>query len=729
MPAGFKFQSKVVMTFCIVTAILLSACSRDNPLSIPPAYIEEPKAFCLENGPYSDFTLLESIGITNIIDSVPENYPDGYNNVSITLTAPFLVNSSEITPKVITDTTTDYNEETDSYDTFLIITEKTVILDLVDKLTYQEFRLIDGYSPTVMSLSVTVTYPKEGVQISDEINDENLFVSGELEYGKNSFTVDVAASMQVPRTFIDCVNPLTVEELESDEFKEEDRYRGINIRQSFPFDIVRKDLASFEKKELTSIIANTENDKFGKILSVNENFLIVGSPYEDSNAAGIVLADRFITTDESEKFVQNEDSVDSGAVYVFHKEGANTWGFHSFIKASNSEPGDLFGAAVSLYDSTLVISAPGEDSIASGIHDSEASQTDNFKLNNSAQSSGAVYIYELDALSNNWTEKYYIKPQENTISDGNYDKGFGSELVLYKTKLLISAPLEDSDDGDPSNSSQPDSGAVYLYSDIQSNGWSYVSVLKAYNPGAGDMFGSAIAVNDNYYAFGSPFEDHSNEDITNLQGLDEDTENPFENNDRKDSGAVYVFKHTIQSNIFIPIAHIKPTNSDAFDYFGSSVALMDNKLFVGSIGEDGSGKGLNRDMGKNDLEDSGAVYVFKSNMSNDQWTETAYIKANDSQEGAVFGKYLTSNSDSLFISAPLYDNASIINAGKVYFYSFADGTTQQDLLFEAVGDSREMRLGSQIITNGRNLAVGASGYIEGESGIDEAFVGKIFTYD
>jgi hypothetical protein len=728
MPAGLKFQSTVITSLCIFSVILLSACSRDNPLSIPPEFVEEPEALCLENGPYLDLTLLESIDITNTAEPVPENYPYAFKNTLITFTTPFLTNRSDIIPRTITETSYEYDEESETYETFLVVTQKSLNLDLLDKVSYQELRRIDGYSPLVMSISVSVTYPKEGSQAFDEISDELLFVSSDLDYGVNTITTKVAVSLKVPRTSIDCVNPLTAEELSSDNFKDEDLYKVVQISQSFPVEIDRQNLSTFEQKELTSIISNSENDKFGRIMDVNEQFLVIGSPSEDSDAKGIILSDKFTTNDEQERFVQNEGSADSGAVYIFQKEGVNSWAFHSFIKSSNSDAGDLFGSAVSLHGNNLVISALGEDSITSGIHNSTDSQVNNYKLNNSAQSSGAVYMYEFDNSSNTWSEKYYIKPKDNTITDGDFNKGFGSQLALYKNKLLISAPLEDSDES--GSASQPDSGAVYVYSNVLSNGWNYAGALKAINAGAGDQFGSAIAVNDNYFVVGSPFEDHSSRVITDIRNYEEDPEEPFENNSRKDSGAVYVYKHSLQNDAFFATAHIKATNSDAFDYFGTSVALLNNKLLVGSIGEDGSGKGLNRNMQKNDLLDSGAVYVFNASLNSDFWTENTYIKANDSQEGALFGKFIAADTNSFFISAPLFDSFdSVVDAGKVYFYNLIDKAISQELLFQDVGTSSGMRFGSQLTTFGSNLVIGASGYIESESGNDEAFVGKVFTYE
>jgi hypothetical protein len=726
MPAGLTFQLKIITTLSLVT-VLLSACSRDNPLSIPTEYIEKPESFCLKDGPYADLTLLESIDITNTIDSVPESYPILFNDSLIELNASFLRSNSDITPKTITDSIPNPDDENEN---ILIVTQKILKTELYEYLTEDDdITSIIGYPPEVLSLSVSVDYPKDGSQIKDEINEDRLFVTSDLDYGSNTIVINVVANVKVPRTFIDCENPLTVEELDSIDFKVDDGYKFIIINQSFPVDIIRNGLNNFNIKELTSIVSSSENDQFGRVLSVNDDFLVIGIPREDTLAKGVVSADKFSTNDPDELFSQNEDSLNSGAVYVFQKSDFNTWSFHSFIKSSNSESDDLFGSAVSLYGDTLVISAPGEDSIASGIYLSFENETENLKSNNLALSSGAVYLFEFNETSNSWFEKYYIKPVANVINDGDYNKGFGSQLALYKNKLLVSAPLEDSDDGVSNNSDYPDSGAVYTYTNSLDN-WTYSGVLKALNPGINDKFGSAISLDNDFFAVSSPFEDHSNRLITNnIQSIDPDKIEDFDNDSREDSGSVYIFNHSLESTLFSLSAHIKPSNSDEFDFFGSSVSITNGKIFVGAIGEDSSGKGLNRDMNRNDLTDSGAVYVFNYDQENNIWVEDTYIKANDSQAGASFGKYLVVDSDNLFISSPLFDSSTNINAGKAYFYNLIDSSIVQELLFQAIGSFSEMRFGSQIAIYDGNMVIGASGFIKNETGVSYTSVGKVFTYE
>ena len=119
-----------------------------------------------------------------------------------------------------------------------------------------------------------------------------------------------------------------------------------------------------------------EDDSFGMAvsLSADGNILAVGTTREDSTATGI-------------NGNQNDDSVgQAGAVYVFIRS-AGLWQQQSYIKASNTGLEDSFGGAVSLSadGNTLAAGAVDEDSSATGINGDQN--------NNSAPSSGAVYLY------------------------------------------------------------------------------------------------------------------------------------------------------------------------------------------------------------------------------------------------------------------------------------------------------------------------------------------------
>jgi hypothetical protein len=102
----------------------------------------------------------------------------------------------------------------------------------------------------------------------------------------------------------------------------------------------------------------------------------------------------------------------------------------TYIKAANSAPGDQFGGAVAASGDTLAIVASREDSAAAGV--------DGDATDDSATSSGAVYVFRLDAAKT-WIQEAYIKAS-NTSS---FDE-FGYSIALSGNTLAVGAFREDS---------------------------------------------------------------------------------------------------------------------------------------------------------------------------------------------------------------------------------------------------------------------------------------------
>lgn len=125
--------------------------------------------------------------------------------------------------------------------------------------------------------------------------------------------------------------------------------------------------------------ANTENgDNFGRSVALSGDTLVVGASGEDSAATSI-------NGDGA-----NNSATDSGALYVFTRSGT-TWTQRDYVKASNADvgvglTGDSFGFAVAVNSGTIVSGAHLEDSNATGVG---GNQTDN-----SADDSGAVYVFQ-----------------------------------------------------------------------------------------------------------------------------------------------------------------------------------------------------------------------------------------------------------------------------------------------------------------------------------------------
>ena len=112
-------------------------------------------------------------------------------------------------------------------------------------------------------------------------------------------------------------------------------------------------------------------DYFGSSVSLSGDTLAVGAYIESSSATGV-------------NGNQSDNSATrSGAVYIFTRSGT-TWSQQAYLKASNTDAGDLFSSSVSLSGDTLAVGAKSESSSATGVN---GNQNDN-----SAGSSGAVYV-------------------------------------------------------------------------------------------------------------------------------------------------------------------------------------------------------------------------------------------------------------------------------------------------------------------------------------------------
>jgi hypothetical protein len=193
--------------------------------------------------------------------------------------------------------------------------------------------------------------------------------------------------------------------------------------------------------------SNSEaSDYFGYMISLSGdgNTLAVGAYGEDSVATGI-------DGDQT-----GNTASDAGAAYVFTRSGA-IWSQETYIKASNAGASDYFGYSISLSDdgNTLAVGAYKEDSSATGI---DGDQTDN-----SAGSSGAMYVFTRGGTI--WSQKAYLKASYTEGADY-----FGRSSVSLSgdgNTLAVGAYYEDSDatgiDGDQTNNNLNQAGAVYLY--------------------------------------------------------------------------------------------------------------------------------------------------------------------------------------------------------------------------------------------------------------------------
>ncbi len=393
-------------------------------------------------------------------------------------------------------------------------------------------------------------------------------------------------------------------------------------------------------------------------LSADGSTLAVSAGGEDSAATGI-------DGDQADHSAPR-----AGAVYVFVRSGAK-WSQQAYVKASNTGAEDGFGTvALSADGSTMAVVARGEDSAATGI--------DGDQGDNSASLAGAVYVFTRTGTT--WKQQAYVKASNTGAGDL-----FGRSIALSAdgSTLAVGATHEDSAatgiDGDQGDNSALNAGAVYVFTRTGTT-WKQQAYVKASNTGAGDYFGSAVALSGDgsTLAVGAESEDSA---ATGIDGDQADNSAP-------DAGAVYVFARSgatwkqqayvkasstgrgfgqevtlsgdgstlavgAARSAIVPVvpdtayvfklgptwsqeARVEGNHTERLDGFGYAIALSNDGsiLAVGATGESSAASGVGGNQADNSLRGAGAAYLFTLDVV---WSQRAYIKASNPGQQSCFG--------------------------------------------------------------------------------------------
>jgi FG-GAP repeat len=329
----------------------------------------------------------------------------------------------------------------------------------------------------------------------------------------------------------------------------------------------------------------SKGDQFGFSigLSADGNTLAVGAISEDSGAKGV-------------NGDQNDNSqMSSGAVYVFTRAGTK-WSQQAYIKASNTDTNDLFGYSVGL-------SADGNTLAASSYDEDSSAREINGVMDKKRRGSGAIYVFTRTGTM--WAQTAYLKASNAEAGDS-----LGYAIAISQDGNTVAGGAADEDCFTPGinppgcdNDLKLDSstGAVYVF--VRDGGkWTQQAFIKSSHPNKEDWFGSRLTLSGDgdTLAVGAQLEDGGsrgiNGDQTKLSA--------------EDSGAIYLFARS--GATWTQQAYVKASNADAYDEFGSAMALSkDGKLMaVGARSEASAAKGVNGNMNDNSAMGAGAVYIF-----------------------------------------------------------------------------------------------------------------------
>ena len=436
--------------------------------------------------------------------------------------------------------------------------------------------------------------------------------------------------------------------------------------------------------------SNSEaSDFFGSSVAMSGDTLVVGAPGEDSSSPGV-------DGDQA-----SNASFDSGAAYVFVRNGS-TWIQEAYLKASNPDPDDNFGAAVAVSGDTIVVGALWEESLTTGINGDESG--------NAGVQVGAAYVFVRSGSS--WTQQAYLKAS----NAGSLDN-FGGTVAVSGDTVVVGARGEASSatgvDGSQSNNSASSAGAAYVFTRTGSL-WTQEAYLKASNTDQGDSFGRSIAVAGNTIVVGASREG------SNATGIDGDQTS----NGADESGAAYVFVRAGSS--WTQEAYLKASNTDPGDRFGRSIAMTGDTIVVGAVREASSATGVDGDQANNGADNSGAAYVFV--RAGSSWTQQAYLKASNTNTFDGFGASVAAAGDTVVVGAYGEDSSAFGtngnqldntagDSGAAYVFTRYGSCWIQTAYLKSSNTDTIDYFGESVAASGSTIAVGAPFEASSASGI------------
>lgn len=382
--------------------------------------------------------------------------------------------------------------------------------------------------------------------------------------------------------------------------------------------------------------------------------------------------------------------------------GAATVAQSVYAKASNTDGGDSFGSRVAASGDTIVVTATGEHSSATGVNGDQDDDSTN--------RAGAAYVFR--RVNGVWAQEAYLKASNTQELDS-----FGSAVAISGDTIAIAANGEDSADrrinGNQFDNTASNAGAVYVFHRTGTT-WTQQAYIKSANLDGADSFGSSVSLDGDLLAVGAFVEASA---ATGVNGNGADNSAQF-------AGAAYVFHRVGQT--WTQEAYIKASNTDANDFFGGSVAISGSALAVGARGEGSNAKGINGNQADNSAGNAGAVYVFR--RTGTAWAQEAYIKGSNTEAGDSFGSSVALSGNTLAASAPQEASSAVgidgnqanndaANSGAVYMFVHDAAGWHQQAYIKA-SNSRQGRQFGSVALSGDVLAVGTLSESSAATGIN-----------
>lgn len=261
---------------------------------------------------------------------------------------------------------------------------------------------------------------------------------------------------------------------------------------------------------------------------------------------------------------------------------------------------------------------------------------------------GAVHAFRRTATG--WRASQHLIPLDGEALDG-----FGATVVVRGNLALVGAPGHGGG-----------VGAVYRYAE-RGGRWELVATMAPDDTTRVRGFGSAIAVGDDWLVVGAP---------------------------GSDGGAGRAFTWRAADDRWTPDrALARDGAADTTAAFGSAVALLGDRLFVGAPGAE---------------RNRGGVTQFVLDTVRGAWRPLGELAPFDAVRGGHFGASLAAAGDGLWVGAP-----SAGGAGQVHHYLLGDDRLESVSAFTAAGRFVDRNYGDAVAAAGDLAVLGVSGYAIG----------------
>jgi len=381
--------------------------------------------------------------------------------------------------------------------------------------------------------------------------------------------------------------------------------------------------------------------------------------------------------------------VSGGLLLVWGAEAAQgQCQVNEFVKrqASGTVVDDHFGESVAISGDIAVIGIP---------HDY-------------ADDRGSAWVFRFDGLS--WDQEQQLLPGD----PGAAQDYFGWSVAVSGYAAVVGVYYDD-DNG-------ANSGSAYVFR-FNGSSWFQQAKLLPSDGAAGERFGESVAVSGDFAIIGTPHDDangassgsayvfqfngsnwvqqakllpsdgEANEYFGSSVAISGDTAvigTPWDDDNGNASGSAYVFQ--FDGSNWVQQAKLLASDGAESDLFGDSVSVSDEIALIGAWGDDDNGNA------------SGSAYVFHFDGSN--WVQQAKLLASDGAESDFFGNSVSISGDIAVISAH-QDDDNGFNSGSAYVFRFDGSNWVEDAKLLASDGAADDIFGTAVAVSGQGAVIGA----------------------